>query len=78
MKINLNELRDFIEIDKQSRVDLLRDTFAKIASQLEDFMREQNAKTLALENGEKKQDEKLKQQKERYHLSIKSLEDSIQ
>jgi hypothetical protein len=70
LQIYVNELRDFIEIDKQSRVDLLGEVFSKIVSQLEIFVKQQNQS--------REEDAELKRQKVEYEKSIKNLEDSIQ
>lgn len=73
MKIDLNELRDFIEIDKKDRSDLIRDVFSKIASQLNEFMKQQEV----LNVGWKIQNQ-LKQQKSDYNVALKTLEEALQ
>ncbi|KAI6235200.1 AIP3 domain-containing protein [Aphelenchoides besseyi] len=70
MQIGLNELRNFLEIDRQTRGDLVRETFAKISKKVSEFMDEQRS-------NEPKQSHRLLEQKRRHLIALKSLEDII-
>lgn len=73
MMINLNELRDFVEIDKQARSDLIRDVFNKIAAHLAEYMKQYQTK-----GGELQIKSQLDAQKTQYQENLKTLEDAIQ
>jgi hypothetical protein len=74
MLINLNELRDFVEIDKQTRSDLIRDVFNKITAHLTDYMKQQQAAI----GGELQLKNQLDTQKTQYQHNLKTLEEAIQ
>ncbi|KAI6177703.1 AIP3 domain-containing protein [Aphelenchoides bicaudatus] len=78
MLINLNELRDFVEIDKQTRSDLIRDVFAKIAAHLSEYMKQQQVNSDKTHDGALQLKSQLDAQKTKYEQNLKTLEDAIQ